>query len=84
MALVGCAMQRSIGLQAVFGVLRCSTEAEGAAERQPMEWCRMQMDAAVCPAPTDRRERGFFDVCLPGVRLRSNGPDVGPTAYYPS
>jgi len=26
-----------------------------------------------------RRERGFFDICIPGVRLRKNGPDVGPT-----
>lgn len=26
-----------------------------------------------------RRERGFFDICIPGVRL-NNGSNVGPTS----
>ena len=32
-----------------------------------------------CLAPIYRRERTFFEICIPGVRLRNNGPDVGPT-----
>ena len=30
--------------------------------------------------PIYRREKRFFDICIPGVRLRNNGPDVGPTS----
>jgi len=33
-----------------------------------------------CLTPIYRRERRFFDICIPGVRLRNNGPDVGPTS----
>ena len=32
-----------------------------------------------CLAPIYRRERRFFEICIPGVRLRNNGPDVAPT-----
>jgi len=35
---------------------------------------------AECLAPVHRRERRFFEICIPGVRLRNNGPDVGPTS----
>ena len=28
-----------------------------------------------------RRERSFFDICIPGVRLRSNGSNAGPTSF---
>jgi len=31
-------------------------------------------------APIYRRERRFFDICVPSIRLRSNSPDVGPTS----
>ena len=27
-----------------------------------------------------RRERRFFEICMPGVRLRNNGSNVGPTS----
>ena len=33
-----------------------------------------------CLAPIYRRERRFFDICIPGVRLRNNGSNVGPTS----
>ena len=33
-----------------------------------------------CLAPIYRRERRFFDVCVPGVRLRNNGSNVGLTS----
>ena len=33
-----------------------------------------------CLTPIYRRERMFFDICIPGVRLRNNIPDVGPTS----
>ena len=33
-----------------------------------------------CLAPIYRRERRFFDVSVPGVRLRNNGSNVGPTS----
>ena len=31
-------------------------------------------------APIYRRERRFFDICIPGVRLRNNDSNVGPTS----
>ena len=34
----------------------------------------------MCLAPIYRRERRFFDICIPGVRLRNNGSNVGPTS----
>ena len=33
-----------------------------------------------CLAPIYRRERRFFDICIPGVRLRSSGSNVGLTS----
>ena len=36
--------------------------------------------APVCLAPIYRRERRFFEICMPGVRLRNNGSNVGPTS----
>ena len=33
-----------------------------------------------CLTPIYRRERRFFEICIPGVRLRKNGPDVGLTS----
>ena len=33
-----------------------------------------------CLTPTYRRERRFFEICMPGVRLRNNGSNVGPTS----
>jgi len=33
-----------------------------------------------CLAPIYRTERRFFDVCIPGMRLRKNGSNVGPTS----
>ena len=33
-----------------------------------------------CLAPVYQRERRFFDVCIPGMRLRNNGLNVGPTS----
>jgi len=35
---------------------------------------------SLCLASIYRRERRFFDICIPGVRLRNNGPDAGPTS----
>ena len=32
-----------------------------------------------CFAPIYRRERRFFDICIPDMRLRNNGSNVGPT-----
>ena len=34
----------------------------------------------MCLAPICRRERRFFEICMPGVRLRNNGSNVGPTS----
>ena len=33
-----------------------------------------------CPTPIYRRERRYFELCMPGVRLRNNGSNVGPTS----
>ena len=33
-----------------------------------------------CLAPIYRRERRFFDVCIPGVKLRNKGSNIGPTS----
>jgi len=33
-----------------------------------------------CLTPIYRRERRFFEICMPGVRLRNNGSNVGPTS----
>ena len=33
-----------------------------------------------CLTTIYRRERKFFDKCIPGVRLRNNSSDVGPTS----
>jgi len=33
-----------------------------------------------CLAPIYRRKRRFFEICMPGVRLRNNGSNVGPTS----
>ena len=33
-----------------------------------------------CLAPIYRRERKFFDICIPSVRLRNNGSNVGLTS----
>jgi len=33
-----------------------------------------------CLAPIYRREKRSFDVCIPGMRLRNNGADIGPTS----
>jgi len=33
-----------------------------------------------CLAPIYRRERRFFEICMPGVRLRNNGSNVDPTS----
>ena len=33
-----------------------------------------------CLAPIYRRERRFFEIRMPGVRLRNNGSNVGPTS----
>ena len=30
-----------------------------------------------------RRERTFFEMCIPGVRLGNNSPDVGLTSLVP-
>ena len=35
---------------------------------------------ANCLAPIYRRERRFFDICIPDVRLRKNSSNVGPTS----
>ena len=34
----------------------------------------------VCLTPIYQRERRFFDVCIPGMRLSNNGSNVGPTS----
>ena len=33
-----------------------------------------------CLAQINRRERRFFEICIPRMRLRNNGPDVSPTS----
>ena len=33
-----------------------------------------------CHTPIYRRERRFLEICMPGVRLRNNGSNVGPTS----
>jgi len=33
-----------------------------------------------CLAPIYRRERRFFEICMPGVRLRNSGSNVGLTS----
>ena len=33
-----------------------------------------------CLTPIYSRERRFFEICIPRMRLRNNGPDVGPTS----
>ena len=33
-----------------------------------------------CLAPIYRRERRFFDICIPGMRLRNNDSNVGLTS----
>jgi len=33
-----------------------------------------------CVATIYRRERRFFDICIPSMRLRSNSSTVGPTS----
>jgi len=33
-----------------------------------------------CLAPICRRERRFFEIYIPGVRLRDNGSNVGQTS----
>jgi len=33
-----------------------------------------------CLAPIYRRERRFFDICIPDVRLRNNSSNVGLTS----
>ena len=33
-----------------------------------------------CLIPIYRRERRFFDICIPGVRLRNNSSNVGLTS----
>jgi len=40
----------------------------------------MQLEASTCLAPIYRRERRFFEICMPGVRLRNNGSNVGLTS----
>ena len=48
----------------------------------------VQIRESLCPlvtelgslAPIYRRERQFFGICIPGVRLRNNGSNVGPTS----
>jgi len=35
---------------------------------------------ACCLAPIYRREKRFFEICMPGVRLRNSGSNVGPTS----
>jgi len=34
----------------------------------------------ICLVPIYRKERRFFDVCIPGMRLRNTGSNVGPTS----
>ena len=34
----------------------------------------------ICLDPIYRRERRFFDICIPSMRLRNNGSNVGPTS----
>ena len=34
----------------------------------------------VCLTPIYWRERRFFDMCIPNLRLRNNGSNVGPTS----
>jgi len=33
-----------------------------------------------CPAPIYRRERKFFDICIPDVRSRNNSSNIGLTS----
>ena len=33
-----------------------------------------------CLAPIYQRERRFFDICVPSVRLRNNSSNVGPNS----
>ena len=33
-----------------------------------------------CLIPIYRRERRFLEICIPGMRLRNNGLNVGPTS----
>ena len=40
----------------------------------------MRSIVKVCLAPVYRRERRFFDECIPSVRLRNNGSNVGLTS----
>jgi len=37
-----------------------------------------------CLAPVYRRERRFFGICIPNVRLRNNGSNVGPSSTSPN
>ena len=39
----------------------------------------LRLFADQCLAPIYRRERRFFEICMPDVRLR-NGSNVGPTS----
>jgi len=41
---------------------------------------RKKFCGKMCLAPIYRRERKFFEICMPGVRLRNNGSNVGPTS----
>ena len=34
----------------------------------------------LCLAPIYRRERRFFEICMPSMRLRNDGSNVGPTS----
>jgi len=42
--------------------------------------CLMVLPVGGCLAPIYRRERRFFEICMPGVRLRNSGSNVGPTS----
>jgi len=44
-----------------------------------LEVCNHRSDE-LCLAPIYRRERRFFEIYMPGVRLRNNGSNVGPTS----
>jgi len=47
----------------------------------PLEVFKKYLDVVLrCLAPIYQRERRFFDICIPNVRLRNNGSNVCPTS----
>ena len=63
-----------------FRLLNVSVSIRGITLSQHLPSHILFLFVTICLTPIYRRERRFFQICIPSMRLRNNCPGVGPTS----